>query len=275
MKRTNCFLLLLLIVSITIVGNAQVPMKWGIKVGGLSSNTNVSMKDFSPSISMGSRIGFYLGVVNNVSLSKSFDLQTELMYTNEGSKFSVGKGLISRYFEVVRDYNEDENDDDFDYSEQIDKYAKKDLSVTISSSYIKMPILLKYKTIEGLSVMAGPYFAYRIGLNLSSQNLENLMADEDKVNFNIIKSLAEDVIKDNTRKLDIGISLGAEYSLQNLFFDVRYNYSLTNSIASKIDLSSIGTEYFTENEEDIEVMKKIIEPRIRHHSLQLGIGYRF
>lgn len=270
MKRSSFFLLLLLIVSTNTITQAQNPMKWGVKLGGLSSNSAISIKDFSPSISMGSRMGFYLGVVNNVPLSKSFDLQTELMYTNEGSKLSAGKDLIARYFDAAGDY--DENDD---YSEQIDKYAKKDLSVTISGSYIKMPILLKYKTVEGLSVMAGPYFAYRIGMNLNSKNLENLMDDEEKQNFNIIKALAENVIKDNTRKLDIGISLGAEYSLKNIFFDVRYNHSFTNSIANKIDLSSIGTEGVSEYEEDINAMKKVLKPSIKRHSLQLGIGYRF
>lgn len=271
MKRISFFLLLLLIVSISTITEAQSPMRWGIKVGGLSSNSTLSIKDFSPSTNMGSRIGFYLGIVNNVPLSKSLDLQTELMYTNEGSKLSVGKDLISRYFEFLSDYNE--NDDD--YSEQIAKYAKKDLSISISNSYIKIPILLKYKTVEGLSIMAGPYFSYRIGLNLSSQNLENLMDEEDKLTFNIVKALAENIIKDNTRKLDIGISLGTEYSLKNLFFDVRYNYSLTNSITDKIDLSSIGTEEVLEYEDEINLVKKMIDPRIRHHSLQLGIGYRF
>jgi hypothetical protein len=268
MKRISFFLLLLLIVSISTITEAQSPMRWGIKVGGLSSNSTISIKDFSPSINMGSRIGFYLGIVNNVPLSKSLDLQTELMYTNEGSKLSVGKDLISKCLGLTNEDEEGENKD-------ISKYTKKDLSVSISNSYVKIPILLKYKTVEGLSIMAGPYFAYRIGLNLSSRNLENLMDEEEKLTFNIVKTLAENIIKDNTRKLDIGISLGTEYSLKNLFFDVRYNYSLTNSITDKIDLSSIGTEEVLEYKDEINLVKKMIEPRIRHHSLQLGIGYRF
>jgi len=123
--------------------------------------------------------------------------------------------------------------------------------------------------------MAGPYFAYRIGMNLDSKNIENLMDDEDRQKFNIVKALAENVVKDNTRKLDIGISLGAEYSLKNVFFDVRYNHSLTNSIANKIDLSSIGTDNVSEYEETIDAMKKVLKPSVRRHSLQLGVGYRF
>jgi opacity protein-like surface antigen len=264
MKKIICFQLLLLIVSINAITEAQKVSKWGIKIGGSLSNSAISVKDFSPSINIGSQIGFFLGIINNYSLSKSFELQTELMYTNEGIKPRIGKDLISNYLKLSESDNED-----------ISGYPNKDLSVSLCKSYIKLPILLKYKTTEGLSIMTGPYIAYRAGLSLNTNNTISDLFESHKIPVKAFTTLAENVIKDNTKKLDFGICLGTEYSLKNIFFDIRYNYSLINSIKKKIDLSSIGTEDILDSENDINTIINTINPQIKHHSVEIGIGYRF
>lgn len=265
MKR----ILLLISISIflAISVNAQKVITWGIK-GGLSvSNTNFSVNDISSSINLGSKAGFYIGGVNTISLNKSFDLQTELLYSMEGFKMSLGKGLMTDYI------NNYEDAEEMDY----DAHNLKDLSVSITTGYLRLPILLKYKTIEGLSVMAGPYFAYRTNLKLKTKNISGLLEDEeDRIAFNAATSLAKEIIEDNTNKLDYGLSFGVEYSFKKLFVDVKYNYSLSNRLKDKVDLSGIGTaQDIKDTEDEVNTAINILKPHLGNSSLQFGIGYRF
>jgi len=240
---------------------AASPMRWGIKVVGLTSNSSLSIKDFSPSLNLGSRIGFGIGVVNNISLARNFSLQSEIMYINDGLKLSIGKSLISN---VINSTDEDERPEN---------YVPRDLSINLSRNSICIPVLIKYETKEGLCFMIGPYLSYRMSLSLGTKNIVNTLDEDDRESFGIIENVAEDALKNNLSSLDYGISLGTEYSLKNLFFDIRYSLSLNNGLKNKIDLSSFGVDEKTKRE--VNNVKDIIKPNLRNHSLQIGIGYRF
>ncbi len=84
-----------------------------------------------------------------------------------------------------------------------------------SVSYLRVPVMAKYYVMEGLSLQAGPEFAFKIG------------AEDD---------LTDDLVK----SLDYGLGIGAGYELTSgLFFDARYNLGLAN--ISESDLVDIGT----------------------------------
>lgn len=265
MKKFTSLIAVYIFFAISV--NAQKTITWGVKGGMSITNSNFSAKDISSSIDLGSKVGFYIGGVNTISLNKSFDLQTELLYSMEGFKMSLGKGLITDY---IINYGENEEED-------YDTHNLKDLSVSITTGYFRLPVLLKYKTIEGLSVMAGPYFAYRTSLKLATKNISGLLEDEEnRITFNAATSLAKEIIENNTNKFDYGLSFGVEYSFKKLFIDVKYNYSLSNRLKDKVDLSGVGTtQDIKEIEDEVNTAINILKPHLRNSSLQFGLGYRF
>src|ERR1700756_44230 len=118
MKKT--ILSLSLIVLTVTAANAQV--QFGLKAGlNISSynGTNASLlgpgKEGKP--------GFNGGGLVNIGLSKSFSLQPEVVFSEEGSRADVGSSAGGAEFDI---------------------------------NYINIPLLLKYAITKGLAVEAGP-----------------------------------------------------------------------------------------------------------------------
>lgn len=81
-----------------------------------------------------------------------------------------------------------------------------DNNETFKVDYLTLPVLAKYYLIEGLSVEGGP----QIGFLLSSKQEDNGETDD---------------LKDITKSIDIGFSLGAAYKLDNgLQIGARYYF---------------------------------------------------
>lgn len=86
-----------------------------------------------------------------------------------------------------------------------------------SISYLRVPVMAKYYVMDGLSLQAGPEFAFKIS--------------------------ADDSIDEATKSLDYGLGLGAGYELESgLFFDARYNLGLAN--ISDVDAFDFGVSSF-------------------------------
>lgn len=93
-------------------------------------------------------------------------------------------------------------------------------------SYLRLPIMGKYYITENFNIQAGPQIAFKM-------------------------STEEEVIDEATKSTDIALGVGGAYELETgLFFDIRYNFGLTNiSDVDAYDLGNVG--------------------------LQFGLGYRF
>ncbi|CAA0205072.1 porin family protein [Tenacibaculum maritimum] len=111
--------------------------------------------------------------------------------------------------------------------------AGGDFNGTLSIDQLNLPILAKYEIIENLYVKGGMYLGYILGAET-----------KDK------RGITTDA-KDNFGNFDLGMSIGAEYNLENgLFIDAGYMLGLLN-IA---------------DEENVT---------IKNRSLLLGVGYKF
>ncbi len=85
-----------------------------------------------------------------------------------------------------------------------------------SISYVRIPIMAKYYIMQGLSLQAGPEFAFKAG---ADSNIDSAI-----------------------KSLDYGLGIGAGYELSfGLFFDARYNLGLAD-IAE--DDSKVNTNSF-------------------------------
>lgn len=77
--------------------------------------------------------------------------------------------------------------------------------------YILVPIMVKFYPITGLSLQAGPQFGFLVSAKWKETG-------EDEID-----------VKDDAKKFDLGLNLGAGYELENgLGLDLRYNFGLTN-----------------------------------------------
>lgn len=109
------------------------------------------------------RTSLHLGVLAEFMLSEQFGIQPEILYSAQGAS-------------------------EEDFSLQLD--------------YISIPVMAKYYVLEGLSIEAGPQFAFNIN---SKEKFEDETSD------------LEDV-----ESIDFGAGLGLGYKLSNIFFQARY-----------------------------------------------------
>jgi len=171
-------------------GNGQ-EINFGAKAGlNLASFTGDETGD-----DLKNRTGFHIGAVAEFSLSEKFSLQSELLYSTQGSKFEFIQSGVNFSF---------------------------DNKSTIILDYITLPIMAKYYVAKGLSVEAGPQIGF-------------LLSAEEEIEFNQTidgqtdSGFEERDIKDLISNVDFGVNFGLGYKLENgLNFVARYNLGLTN-----------------------------------------------
>lgn len=172
----NILLSVLAMVTLVSVTNAQ-STPFGIKAGVNLARLGADADDAAGITS------FYAGGLADITISESFHIQPEILYSSEGAEDS-------------------------------------------ELSLIRIPILAKFYIGKRLNLLAGP------SLNLK------LLTDNEEV---------DEMIK----RVDYGLALGAAYELPGgLFFDARYNFSLTS--VSETD--------------DVDILI---------NTFQVGLGYRF
>lgn len=90
-------------------------------------------------------------------------------------------------------------------------------TITLKLNYISIPVMGKYYLLEGLALEAGP----QIGLLISAKS-------ETETRGAVRTSSTADV-KDKYKDLDIGLGIGASYTIDmGVFFSARYVVGLTN-----------------------------------------------
>ena len=128
--------------------------------------------------SLGSRTSFHIGGLVEIPLMGKFSLQPELLYSSEGSDWSFGT-----------------------------------LGEDTKLDFVRVPVLVKFYVIEGLSAEAGPVFGVLV-------NAEGTYYDDDG-------DLVSGDAKDYYRSFDAQFGIGASYRLNmGVFFSLRYNKGL-------------------------------------------------
>ena len=180
MKKTTAIALLLFSGIIT----TQAQVNWGIK-GGLNYNSNGDIIHeidgiIDDGISTSSNdTGFHLGVFATTK-GPVFYLRPELVYTKTKSEYDEGNFGMSK---------------------------------------LDMPLLLGFKIVGPLSILAGPSLQYILDTDLEGFSLS-------------------DVEKNFT----VGLNIGAAVHLGKLGFDIRYERGFTNNEAKFLNLEeNIGS----------------------------------
>ncbi|KJJ37418.1 porin family protein [Aequorivita vladivostokensis] len=130
--------------------------------------------------SLGSRTSFHIGGLVEIPLMGKFSIQPELLYSSEGLDWSFGT-----------------------------------LGEDTKLDFVRVPVMVKFYVIEGLSAEAGPVFGVLV-------NAEGTYYDN---NGDLVNGDA----KDYYRSFDAQFGIGASYRLNmGVFFSLRYNKGLLN-----------------------------------------------
>ncbi len=196
MKKTT--LMLIIFTAASLLFSATLAADSGIKAGMDLTKFNLSKKGVYSGLTNEKtdnlkRLRF--GVFHNFGITESVGVQVEAYYVQKGSEI---KGI---------------NDD-------------KSITSNTKLSYIELPVLLKL-TIPSSTVrfhlLGGGYAAYR---------LTGKMYTTTKVNGKKVGSQVETKVKDDFKKFDFGITVGAGVSVDlnaaSLILEARYNHGLAN-----------------------------------------------
>lgn len=194
-------------------------LNWGIKAG-------VNYSTISSEIEPDHIFGYHAGIVAEFPLSPVFAIQPELLYSLEGARSDV-------------EFSEGE----FTFSSD----------QKIKLGYINLPVMAKYFVAPGFSLQAGPQLGYLVSGKNEYEISSNFIED-----FDMNESGTAD-IKDEVKKISLGVNFGLGYEFQNLFLQGRYHLGLTD----------INNSEGMDDEFEMEMEK------LKNRGFQVSIGYKF
>lgn len=116
MKKISLLSIVLIMCAMLNAQNTTIGLKAGLNVGNLnSSNGN----------EMGSKLGMNAGLIGHIHLSSKFALQPELIYSDQGAKYTISNGEHSLHL-----------------------------------NYINIPVLLQYMFSNGFRLQTGPQLGF-------------------------------------------------------------------------------------------------------------------
>ena len=160
----------------------KIGVKAGLNISSLTSDEN--------ELDSSDKTGFTAGIMAEIPLAKNFSIQPEVLYSQQGMKFSYS-----------------------DVDVQNSHYKS-----TIGLNYLNIPVMLKYYVVKGLSVQAGP----QIGILLKANNKyqDNFLGYENHETFNL---------SDYANGIDTSVNFGLGYQFKNKFYtDLRYTISYSD-----------------------------------------------
>lgn len=192
-------MIMLALMTMPFISSAQKGWVFGMDGGLNFSWVNIRVLTGNPLTGdLGTRLTYRAGLFAEYDLNRHIGLQLGLYIENRGFTYK-------------------ENEDNME------------LDIRIKAPYLEVPLIFRYTFLArekfGLYALAGPSFAYLIGGRIKG---------ERKVNETVYT--INDKVTDSHSKTDIGIKtgLGVEFPFPGntgaTFFDIRYNYGLTDHI---------------------------------------------
>lgn len=224
-------LLLLLLVLPLISFSQGFGIKAGVNFSNMTLEEKVTYNDgdtATEKVNGKSNPGIYLGINYDIELSDALFLELGAAYSQKGLK-------------VV------EEDDEYKYEEKI------------NLSYIEIPFQLKYLAeLDDFNVfgMIGPYVGYGIGSKISWEETDDTEIESGESSESVF---GDDKSKHWLKPLDIGLSIGAGFNINNLELGLNYGMSLSNS-------SLYGNETYEGIKYDDIAKNKVFS---------ITLGYRF
>jgi len=231
-------LLFISVLFIAIMGLHAQESRFGIKGGVGFSSFNIS---------------------DRVPFSTDFGTDNEDYYIEilDLRKYSQGKtnislGLMAEFmltdqFAIASELNYMGSGNVYEYKFNPSGYYSQEATITVSLSYLNIPVMGRYYVNDNLSLEAGP----ELGILLAAKT--NIDATFNNNGDKATETKSGDA-KDYYNSTNLSFGLGGGYKLDNgLFFNLRYNIGLSNMINKdfrngadyiKVNAFEIGAGYF-------------------------------
>lgn len=252
MKKT---VVLCAVLFAAVAVNAQV--SFGVKAGVGINQEKFSLSKASPFLMPGVKVGFYAGPTLTFGQGV-VSLHTELTYNLDGlragvSDLPVDIGGIAGM--LPPETWEGSGVDPGEMGE-----ITVDGALAVHYHTLRLPVMLKVKPAGGLSVLAGPYFSYRVAVGVAAtDDIKTLI--EASGNYSETMDNVRLEVKEAILPFDVGLALGVQYETEmGVFFEARYNLGLLNRF--NLDYLDIDDD-------------ESIKPRNHHSSIQIGMGIKF
>lgn len=188
-----------------------------------------------------SKLGFHIGGFAEYQINEKFTLQPELLFSTQGNTYGYKDYYGGGSYYDGADYN-------------------------LKLNYLNLPVILKYKIIEKLSIDFGPQIGYLMSAKTEIDITEDSRdpSQNYSVEIDMLNDGTYDVggttvqVKSSANRLDFSLNLGASYDIsEKIFLQGRYNLGL-----STVDKNSTnGTSTNSWN--------------MKNSVFQLSAGYRF
>ncbi|HNY05356.1 MAG TPA: outer membrane beta-barrel protein [Candidatus Egerieousia sp.] len=168
---------------------------YGMTVGVNTSTVKVN-DVLTVSGDKGRRVGFYAGIVGIYNFNDQIGLQAEVEYSQEGTKMKVGQGSLNNFYTLAAlapltgisiPNMTFSNTPSTGLTTIISNITATGIKISGNTGalktvwnfgLIKVPVMLTYKPIAGLSVMAGPYIALRVSQKVKiNSDLDNMLSN--------------------------------------------------------------------------------------------------
>jgi len=200
--------ILLLFVALFVVNSAFSQVRFGIKGGAnmsALSDIEVSVLGISAKalVQDGMSIGYHGGAFANISINKFIGFQPELLFSMQGGKQKPNPS----FSEALED---------------LDLFG--DMNISYQLGYVQVPLLLEIKPISdvNLGFLVGP----QVGYNLTRK----ATATYEGLSETISGSEFDEEFGEGFEKLDAGLVMGLQYTIQKLTIGARYNLGFTNGL---------------------------------------------
>lgn len=194
--------MLSLIFCFTILNaQAQVAIKAGVNFANMNFESD---DDDIQDLAKNGAVKFTVGAAFILPLAENIALQPEFLFTQKGAETTY-------------------------------KFLGSETTQDITYNYIDIPVLLRLgfgeTTGEGLGfyINGGPYVGYALSGKVKTSSL----LGDSEVDYTF-----DD--KDDQRRVDFGLSLGAGVTIGNLMFDARYNHGTNNLLDGDADNGNDG-----------------------------------
>ena len=217
MKKSNRFLMLIILAALTIPAGAQI--NFGVKVGGNLSNIQHNYKDSDYEFATKMKVGFHIGLTSDIAINEMFSFQPGLLFTTKGWSYDLDEILDE--FGAARSVNAD--------GFEVDGYARTNLN------YIEIPLNVAFKA-NALQIFAGPHLALGIGGKEKSDYTVSFMGDSEtfkddyklKAKFGEVKEGDLEDDEDAFTALDFGLNFGVGYTVGPVLIQAGYSLGLAN-----------------------------------------------
>lgn len=225
--------IILIIIGLCSFSSFSQKATFGLKTGFNASNLR---GDYPSGLDNKTIAGLHVGGFFQYSITEKLSIQTELLFSTQGSKIQQSTGSGEGSFDQ-----------------------------TVKLAYINLPIMAQYKVLDKLTIDFGPQIGYLVSAKnkwafsdpSNTQNNEvvevDLISGGDYSFFGTTYSVRPD-----TNRLDFGLNIGSTYEIsKHLFAQVRYNFGLS------------------EFEKKNSAGENSLKWGLKNDVLQLSIGYKF